>query len=120
MHCEKTRILIQGLRLECCVGVSRGERETRQSVEVDVQSELTQPRIAKDDISCTVSYSDLVKDIRVLVGERSFILLETMAEEIAKTCFQDPRIERLTITLRKPKKLPACEAVGVERTFVRE
>ncbi len=119
MNCERTCILVRSLRLECCVGVSHGERETRQVVEVDVCAELTQPHVAKDDIACTVSYSDLVKGIRTLVSERSFILLETMAEEMAKTCFQDPRIERVTIALRKPNKLPACEAVGVERTFAR-
>lgn len=119
MYCEKTTILIQSLQLQARVGVSLEEREKRQTIEVDLATELMSAHIPKDEIGCTVSYSEVVKDLRALVDERAFVLLETMAEEMAKACFRYPLVERVKIQIRKPNKLPACAAVGVERVFSR-
>lgn len=119
MYPEKTTILVDSLRLESYVGVSREERKALQTIEADIRCELTQPHITRDSIDCTISYSDIVATIHALMNEQEFVLLETMAEEMAKKCFCDARVERVKISLRKPNKLPSCAAVGVERIFTR-
>ena len=119
MLCERTDIFLKSLKVRCHVGVPLRERNRSQIIDLDVWCELVDSEVTHDDIAATVSYSDVAKDIRRLLAARSFVLLETMTEEIAQLCFRYPLVQRVCVRACKPKKLPNCEAVGVERTFRR-
>ena len=120
MHSEQTIILIEALLVPCRVGVPLAERRRQQMIEIDVRCELMEAAITKDDIACTVSYADLVKDMRARLNRRSYVLLECMASELAEECFKYKLVKRVYIDLRKRNKLPQCAAVGVGRIFTRE
>ena len=115
-----TTVFIENLELRCRVGKHAPERKTLQTVIVDVACEVSPAAISSDFMRASVDYVPIVSGIKALGDEsKSRKLIETLAEEIAKICFQDPKVSKATITIRKPKKLPGVEAVGVTRTFTR-
>ncbi len=119
MQPEKTEIFIRKLQADCYVGVPIAERKKSQVVQIDVVCELTDPVVSKDDISLTIDYSVVVTQILSMLRTQTFVLLETLTEAIAEICFQNPLVGCVLVRVLKPKKLRACEAVGVERTFRR-
>lgn len=97
-------IFVEGLECYGYHGVHPEERRLGQrfSVDVTVQANL-QPAAASDDASQTVSYSAVAKRARAIVEGPPRNLIETVAEEIATTLLAEfPRIELVTVVLRKP------------------
>jgi dihydroneopterin aldolase len=86
---------------------------------VDVQCALATPGIIGDNIDCTVNYGPLANEIRLIGKTGSRKLLEAFAVEIAELCFTRLAVSHVTVEVRKPKKVPGCDAVGVRRTFSR-
>jgi dihydroneopterin aldolase len=121
MLAKDTIILVEGLRVQCHVGAFANERKLRQPVLIEIECRQIDPAVKSDDLRSAVNYSTIVKVVTQLLEEKTFVLLETMAEAIAKTCFDmDGRIGEVSVKLRKPNKIEDCEAVGVRRTFVRD
>lgn len=56
-------------------------------------------------MSDTVDYDALYRTCEHIVTQRSFALLETLADRIAEACMQDPRIRALVVRVRKPRLL---------------
>ena len=112
-----TTILIEGLILSCRIGVPRAERSSRQAIHVDLACDLGAMPILRDDLKQTLNYALLHKQLLELAEKQSFVLLETLAEVIARICLADKRVQTVTISLRKPNKLANCAFVGVKRTF---
>lgn len=116
----KTVVFVEGLALSCYVGVPDEERNTPQTVLIDIACTARSPRVEGDEIDATVDYAPIVRKVRALgVSTRKRKLIETLAEEIAAICFEDSRVAIAEVTIRKPRKLPDCDAVGVRRTFER-
>lgn len=119
MIAAKTEILIEGLTLHCHVGVPKAERGTTQPVLADIRCTIELPVDGRDQLDATVNYARIVQSAKELVAEKRFILLERLAEAIAQVCFEHQPIICVTVKLLKPRKLPDCDAVGVERAFIR-
>ena len=120
MIATETTILIEGLLVQCRVGAFVNERKLRQPVLIDVACEQKDAIVHSDKLKDTVNYAELVKNIKLLLETKTFVLLETMVEAIAQSCFDtDGRIALVQVAARKPKKIEGCEAVGVKREFAR-
>lgn len=117
MRATTTDIIIEGLNVQFRVGVGAAERRSPQNVRVDIVLTLfAQPE--KDDIRGTIDYATVAAAVRgIAAGGTPRVLLETLAEDIAKSCFGLGNILRAEISLRKPWKIEGCEAVGVRRAF---
>lgn len=108
-------VFIRDLHLRCVIGANDWEREVRQDVLVNVELHTdTRPAAASDDLSDAVDYKTLGKKIIALVESSSFFLVETMAEEIAAICLDDPRVQSTLVRVEKPGALRFAESVGVE------
>ena len=117
-RCSETKVFIENLRLALHVGAGSQERNAKQTVVINITLDIKNSEVVKDDLSLTVDYSDLTKQIRVLSSNRSKRrLLETLASEIADICLANSLISRVSITIRKLNKLPDTDAVGVTRVF---
>ncbi|MDP8904680.1 MAG: dihydroneopterin aldolase [Chloroflexota bacterium] len=78
------RIYLHQMVFEGRHGVTDEERATPQQIEVDLEIELDlAPAGTSDDLADTVDYSDVFAVCRDIVEERSFHLLEGIAEAIA-------------------------------------
>lgn len=106
-------VLIEGLQLQCRVGVPKEERRSPQNVRIDLRIALRRAP-EKDAIDATFDYHAAIRAIKAVVAEgKPCVLLETLGERIAAVLLEDRRILRMDIELRKPHKIESCEAVGV-------
>jgi dihydroneopterin aldolase/D-erythro-7,8-dihydroneopterin triphosphate epimerase len=112
------KILIKDLRLRCIIGINEFERREKQDVTINVVIWSDLADAAKtDDISKTVDYKEITKNIIKLVESSEFHLVETLAEKIAQSCLDKSRIRKVKVTIEKPGALRFARSVGV--TLVR-
>ena len=97
------RIALNGLETHGHHGVFDFEREAGQVFRVDVVLGLdTRPAAASDDLSDTVDYGALTRDVLAVVEGEPVDLLETLAQRIADVCLADERVEWAEVTVHKP------------------
>ena len=110
---------LQGLRVECIVGIHQPERETRQSVILDIEMDYDfAAAAASEAIGDAVDYTGVASQVTELAERRGFQLIETMAEEMAALVLaRFPQVQRVRLEIRKPAAVPAaaCAFVRVER-----
>jgi D-erythro-7,8-dihydroneopterin triphosphate epimerase len=108
------QIHIKDLLLRAIIGVNQEERRDRQDVLINLVLHVdTRPAGVSDDIDQAVNYRILTKRIIQLVETSQFYLVEKLAAEIAAICLDDPRVERVRVTLEKPGALRFARSVGV-------
>jgi dihydroneopterin aldolase/D-erythro-7,8-dihydroneopterin triphosphate epimerase len=107
-------ILIEELLVRTIIGINPDERIQRQDVLIclRLETDLRRPGTT-DDIDDAVNYRTLTKQVIDYVESSSFQLVERLAEEIAKLCLADERIESVQVNLRKPGALRFAKSVGV-------
>lgn len=118
-NAKKTVIHIKGLSIPALVGLHAPERESLQTVYIDIDCTLAEPEVFGEDLANSIDYAPIVEQIRSACVYRERRLVETLAREIADICFKHPHAAEVRVTVLKPKKLPGCEAVGVTTTFAR-
>lgn len=96
------RILVRGVRARGIHGVLPQEHRRPQPFAVDVELDLDLSTAARsDDLADTVDYAGVIDMVvRVIEGEHHE-LLEALAARIAEGCRSDPRVDRVTVTVRK-------------------
>lgn len=96
------RIEIRGLVAEAVHGVGEAERRSPQPFEVDLDLYLDlAPAAAGDDLGATADYAAAVDAAMAVLRGRHRLLLETLAEEMAGAVLADPRVEAVTVAVRK-------------------
>jgi dihydroneopterin aldolase len=107
------RILINGLELPVQIGVPDDERAGWQTLRADLELELV-GRVEDfgDDLSATVDYDAVAKEVRLLAAERPRRLIERLAGEIAQALLVKPLIGGVVVTIRK-RILPGVDDVAV-------
>ena len=115
------RILIEGLRVRCVIGVNERERRTEQEVVLDITLH-TDVRAAgrSDDIADTVDYGALARSVAEHVAGSSFKLLEALAESVTDICLADARVTRADVRIRKPAALSLADSAAVQTTRDRQ
>lgn len=109
------KILIQDLLLRTIIGVNEEERVNRQDVVVNVVMYVdTRAAGASDDIVDTVNYRTIAKEIASSVENSSFYLVERMADQVARICLQDLRVNKVRVRVEKPGALRFARSVGLE------
>jgi 7,8-dihydroneopterin aldolase/epimerase/oxygenase len=85
-------------------GQSETERSDEQEIDVDVEMEVDLAAAGRsDDLIQTVNYSRVFDACREIVEQRSFHLLEAIAETIATRLLTDyERMLAVTVRVRKP------------------
>lgn len=106
-------ISIEGLRVDCVVGVYPRERNRVQPLEVSVRMGLDTRRAgATERLGDTVDYAATANQIAFLLRSCRFHMLETAARALARLLLAPPapgerraRIQELTLRLEKPYAL---------------
>jgi len=111
---------LKGLKVACIVGVYEHERQTPQTVIMDIDLDYDFAAAAGSDaIGDVVDYDHVASDVAELVQRRAFQLIETMAEETAAMLLaQLAQVRSVRLEIRKPAGVPtaACSFVRVERS----
>ena len=107
-------VFVEGLQFDAIVGIRPEERHTPQPVLIDIDMTVsTRPAAESGAIDDTVSYSDVTRQVQLLVEERRFELLETLAERCAELVLWQPGVRAVLFTVRKPEAVANADAVGV-------
>lgn len=111
-------VLIRNLELLARIGVHGHEHGKPQPVRINVR--LTAQEAPPDDrLEHAIDYEAVTEKIRALASAGHINLAETLAERIAASCLEDPRVVRACIRVEKLHALAGAEAAGVEITRAR-
>lgn len=94
------KIVIQGLEFEASLGVFDWEKERKQPVKIDLELEFPFPE--SESLEKTVDYSSVVDSLKGIF-EGEFLLLETLAKEVALKVFNSfPLLKAVKVRVHKP------------------
>lgn len=114
-------IQISDLLLRTIIGINDEEREKRQDVLINLTMQVDLREAGRsDDISDAVNYRTITKEIIDLIENSQFQLVEKMADEVAKICLKDERVQQAIVRIEKPGALRFARSVGVSVERTRE
>ena len=107
-------VFIEGLRLECVIGVYDWEREVRQELLLSLEMRWpTEVAAASDDVDDALDYARVAERLQEYAAAREAQLVETLAEELAAVLRDEFAVSWLRLRLAKPGAVSAADAVGV-------
>jgi dihydroneopterin aldolase/D-erythro-7,8-dihydroneopterin triphosphate epimerase len=109
------KIRIKELLVRCIIGLNPDEREKKQDVVINLTL-YTDLRAAgeTDDITKTVDYKTITKQVIALAENSSYYLLEKLAQEIARLCLGHELVQAVLVSLDKPGALRFAKSACVE------
>lgn len=107
-------IFLHGLEIKTIIGIYDWERETRQTVALDIEmaSDISNA-CASDDISDTLDYKTVSKRIISFVENSEFFLVEKLIEQIAHLIRDEFNVPWVRVTLNKKGALGDNSDVGI-------
>jgi len=110
-------IHLTGLTVDTIIGILSYELKLKQPVIIDLKLFTPFLKASKsDDINDTVNYKELSDSLLEYVGQSHFHLLEKLADEIAQWLLKKYPLEKVHVTINKPKALTnANVGVSIER-----
>ncbi len=115
------KIHIRDLSLRCIIGVNQEERAEKQDVVINVTM-FTDTRKAgeTDHLDDSVDYKEVKRALLSLVENSAFLLIEKLADEIAKVCLKNTKVQKVNVTVDKPGALRYTRSAAVEIVRTRE
>ncbi len=112
-------VFIRDLLLRCVIGIRPEERHKKQDVLLNVAMDVDLHDACRSDaVEDTVDYKKIRDEIAGMVETSQYLLVEAMAGRIAEICLNEPRVQRVTVTVEKPGAVRFSRSVGVR--IVRE
>ena len=95
-------LALREVPLEVRLGVYAEEREAPQRISVDVELWRRRPAEPPAGLADCLDYDRLYRWLAATWPSRGHVeLLESMAEELAEKCLEDPRVEACRVAIRK-------------------
>ena len=109
------KIIVSDLLLRGIVGLNDWERKHKQDILINLTLFLDSREAGRlDDVEKTLNYRTITKAIIRLVDESSFLLVEALAEAIARVAVVDYGASRVRVRVEKPGALRFARSVGIE------
>lgn len=107
-------VYIRELEVETVIGIYDWEREIRQRVNLDIEMGTDiSAAAATEEIDNTLNYKSVSDRLISFISDSEFLLVETMAQEIADILMNEFGVRWLRLRLGKPGAVPAAKDVGV-------
>ncbi|MEO8160520.1 MAG: dihydroneopterin aldolase [Arenimonas sp.] len=108
------KVFIEALEIDCVIGIYDWERTIRQPVQLDIEMAFDNRKpAASDDIADTLDYKAVSKRLMQFVGESSYGLVETLAENCARIIIEEFGVGQVRLKLSKPGAVRGAKSVGV-------
>jgi dihydroneopterin aldolase len=108
-------VYIRELQVQTVIGIYDWEREVRQAVSLDLEMGTDiREAAATEDIEHTLNYKSVSKRLIAFIEGSEFLLVETMAEEIAQLVMHEFGVRWLRLRLGKPGAIRGARDVGVQ------
>ncbi|MFM8944122.1 MAG: dihydroneopterin aldolase [Actinomycetota bacterium] len=109
----RSTITVTGIGASGRHGANPGEKDAPQAFVVDLAVEV---EVGADAIDATSDYRELVRIARATVADRSFDLLESVAQAVADAVAAAPGVRRATATVHKPAAARSNDVADVAAT----
>lgn len=107
-------IFLHDLKVETVVGIWDWERRIRQTVGIDLEMGADIRRAAAtDNIEDTLNYKAVAKRVQQFVGDSSYQLVETLAENIAAIVLDEFDVPWVQVRVNKPGAIRGSRDVGI-------
>lgn len=107
-------VYIRELEIETIIGIYDWERERKQVVSLDLEMAWDiKPAAASEDIGKTLDYKAVAKNLIDFIGKAEFLLVETLAEEVAQRVINDFGVSAIKLRVGKPGAVTGSKDVGV-------
>ena len=107
-------IFLDDLRIETIIGIFDWERETKQTVILDLEMAANiKKAAASDSIEDTLDYKAVAKRIIQYVEESEFQLVETLAERVAEIILTEFSVPWVRLKLNKIGAIRGASGVGI-------
>ena len=107
-------VYIRELEIEAIIGIYDWERETKQTVSIDLEMGCDNTKAAaSEDIADALDYKSVAKRLISFVEGSEFLLVETLAERIAAIVLDEFSVPWLRLRLGKPGAVTGSKDVGV-------
>ena len=107
-------VYIRELEIEAIIGIYDWERETKQTVSIDLEMGCDNTKAAaSEDIAEALDYKSVAKRLISFVEGSEFLLVETLAERIAAIVLEEFSVPWLRLRLGKPGAVTGSKDVGV-------
>ena len=109
------KIFVQGLEVECVIGVWEWERQITQKLIIDLEMGWVISAAASSDaLEDTLSYKDVAKRVNAFVVETQANLVETLAEGIAGLLQEEFGVPWCRVRINKRGAVTGARDVGVD------
>jgi FolB domain-containing protein len=100
------QINIKNLKFKTFVGIHPHEKANKQTIELNVKFNLDDTlKFEKDDISETIDYDSLSKDLEKYISSQHFNLIEKMAYNSAHYLLEKFDLKNIELEVIKPDAL---------------
>ena len=117
MGLDRRRVFVRGLKVMAAIGVYDHEHGRTQPLVIDALFDVECHDI--HGLKDTVNYEEVGRIARDFIARGHIKLVETLAEDMARTLVALPHVLRVEISIAKPEALSDAEAAGVSVTFTR-
>ncbi len=108
-------IFLNEVKVQTKLGVPDWERLTAQTIVLDIEIAMPHSHSCQtDEIDDTIDYGQVVNRIRETLSQRSFKLVEALAEHICQLILQEFGAPWVKLRVAKPGILPGLKALGVQ------
>jgi dihydroneopterin aldolase len=112
----KARLFLSGIHAQGRHGARPGEQDAPQPFVIDLDLEV---EVGEDTIDETADYRGVTDQVRAIVQERSFDLIESMGASIADACLAFGAVTRATVVVHKPNAAARLGIDGVAAAVTR-
>ena len=108
-------VFVRNLILMANIGIHAHEKTGAQRLRLNLDLAVREGEFpTADEISNVVCYEEITNGVRAIVGRGHVNLVETLAEDIAAMCLEDPRVRSVRVCVEKLDIMENAESVGVE------
>jgi 7,8-dihydroneopterin aldolase/epimerase/oxygenase len=108
-------VFVHDLLLSTNIGIYQHEKDGTQPVRFNIDLTVRESNTDIDDsIENVVCYEEVVKKVEKIINYGHLNLVETLAEEIAASCLEDPMVLVARVRVEKLEAIPNAASVGVE------
>ncbi len=114
------KIRLNNISLYAYHGVLPEERERGQEFIITVELETDLNGISNsDDLSQTINYADIVTIVKEIVQGKPYNLIETLAEKISIEILKIKEVDKVIVTVEKPRPPLPVVSGGASVTLYR-
>ena len=117
MALSQRRVFVKGLKVMAAIGIYDHEHGRTQPLVIDATFDLDLHDI--HGLKDTLNYELVGQIARDFIGRGHIRLVETLAEDMARTLVALPHVVRVEVSISKPEALSDADHAGVCVVFTR-